>query len=181
MSDIIEIIDGKRIRLGTGALIFNARRDLLVGDRLRNRTSCCPPEWQLPQGGLDAGLSPRENALKEIYEELGVQPAQLEFVGLTPTETLYHLPDAWLKPTPEREAARFDGQKHRWAVFSYLPDGLPDPTRVPEPEFRSVRWASPMWIVENTPLFRSAVYGIAVPEALKLLRSHTGRPALAVV
>lgn len=50
-----------------------------------------PVQVSFPGGSLDAGETPREAALREAYEEIGLDPAQVEVFG--------ELPELWLPPS----------------------------------------------------------------------------------
>lgn len=162
-------------RRATGLLIFGYHSydgkhfdvELLVCQRLKNACAAC---WQTPQGGLEEGLELVDNAYKEAWEELRLTRIDLQFVGITPTETEYVLKE-------EYRTRGFDAQAHRWVVFSYLRGlELPEPTTAPEPEFSKARWAPPMWVVANTDDFRVQPYEIAIPEGLQLMREHLNQP-----
>ncbi len=58
--------------VGVGALVFNARDEILMMKRPNGR-------WWFPTGFADVGISPAENAAKEVREELGlvVRPRRL--------------------------------------------------------------------------------------------------------
>lgn len=169
MADVIVERNGLLMRQGTGLMIFRQGAngpELLVGPR----AGMCPPEYQLPQGGLDEGLTHEQNAYKEADEELGLKPRELYFVGLTPTMTSYVLP----KKLRENNPRKFDGQEHRWAVFRYIGEAeLPDLRLAKDREFSQLRWSPPMWVVAHTGEFRVKPYETAIPEALALLKTAT--------
>ncbi len=58
--------------VGVGALVFNGEREVLMMKRPNGR-------WWYPTGFCDVGISPAENAAKEVREELGlvVRPVRL--------------------------------------------------------------------------------------------------------
>ncbi|RYG62130.1 MAG: NUDIX domain-containing protein [Alphaproteobacteria bacterium] len=170
MPDVFVNVHGLTYRRGTGVLIFRQGEympELLVG----LRANACPPSWQTPQGGLEAGLAHEANAYKEAKEEVGLLPRELYFVGLTPTETMYTLPD-------DKRGRGFAGQVHRWAVLRYIGEPeLPDLIQATDREFSSLRWAPPMWVIANTSDFRVEPYQIAIPEALAMVKA-LGRTAV---
>jgi putative (di)nucleoside polyphosphate hydrolase len=59
-----------RYRPNVAALLVNQDGRLLVCERL-----AIPGAWQFPQGGVDAGESPEEAILREVEEEVGLQPS----------------------------------------------------------------------------------------------------------
>ena len=52
-------------RENVGVMLLNVAGEVLVGQRLDNRTAA----WQMPQGGIDPGEDPRTAALRELQEE----------------------------------------------------------------------------------------------------------------
>ncbi len=58
--------------VGVGAIVFNRRHEVLMMKRPNGR-------WWYPTGFCDVGISPAENAAKEVREELGlvVRPVRL--------------------------------------------------------------------------------------------------------
>lgn len=63
----------------------------------------------LPGGGLDPGESPRQGALRELHEELGVDPAAVETLGVLPPIYVYasnFLVHPFVALTPDRPRFR---------------------------------------------------------------------------
>lgn len=60
------------VAVGVGALVFNRRHDVLMMKRTNGR-------WWYPTGFCEVGVSPAENVIKEVREELGltVRPLRL--------------------------------------------------------------------------------------------------------
>lgn len=66
------------------------RGELLLTERAHHMRSH-PGQVSFPGGSLDAGETPREAALREALEEIGLQPAEVEVFG--------ELPELWLPPS----------------------------------------------------------------------------------
>ncbi len=66
------------------------RGELLLTERAHHMRSH-PGQVSFPGGGLDAGETPREAALREAYEEIGLDPTEVEVFG--------ELPELWLPPS----------------------------------------------------------------------------------
>lgn len=64
--------------------------DLLLTERSHTMRSH-PGQVSFPGGGIDAGESPREAALREAWEETGLDPSGVEVFG--------ELPELWLPPS----------------------------------------------------------------------------------
>ena len=64
MSDKVLGPSGLPYRMGAGVVLINPDGLVFAGQRIDNPG----PAWQMPQGGIDAGETPREAALRELVE-----------------------------------------------------------------------------------------------------------------
>jgi 8-oxo-dGTP pyrophosphatase MutT (NUDIX family) len=65
-----------KIRVGCSAAIFNEEGKVLLTRRLDNG------QWCLPSGGMEAGESPSETAVREVFEETGLHVRVTRLVGV---------------------------------------------------------------------------------------------------
>src|ERR1700752_2324245 len=81
--------DGERLgyRPAVGIMLLNAQGEVFVARRLDMPTT---PAWQMPQGGIDPGETPRQAALRELEEEIGT--AKAEIIGESRDWLHYDLP-----------------------------------------------------------------------------------------
>src|SRR5437763_1326279 len=63
-------------RPAVGIMLLNSRGEVFVA---RRRDMPTMPAWQMPQGGIDPGETPRQAALRELEEEICT--AKAEIVG----------------------------------------------------------------------------------------------------
>ena len=77
-------------RRGAVLLLFGSRRDLLLTERAHDMRSH-PGQVSFPGGSIDPGETPREAALREAREEVGVRPEGVEVFA--------ELPELWLPPS----------------------------------------------------------------------------------
>lgn len=99
-------------RVGVGVVVLYSRQVLLF-ERLD-----FPGGWQMIQGGVEDGEQPWAAALRETYEETGLQERQFTLLGEHPTWLGYELP-AHLR------RHQWSGQVQKWFAVR-LNTGLED-------------------------------------------------------
>jgi putative (di)nucleoside polyphosphate hydrolase len=124
-------------RLNVGAVLFSAAGLVLVARRadlprdVADRTG-----WQLPQGGIDPGESPRDAVLRELAEEIGTDRADI--MAEHADWLSYDFPPHVRIGGPKQ---RYRGQRQRWFALRFL--GTDQDIRLDahaHPEFDAWRW-----------------------------------------
>ena len=121
-----------------GIVLFNDEGRVFMGRRIGLPVSFdARGMWQLPQGGIDAGETAREAALRELAEEIGVQ--NVEVLAETPGWLTYDLPPELLGKV---WGGKYRGQKQKWFALKHLGDEREINLAVPghRPEFDLWRW-----------------------------------------
>jgi putative (di)nucleoside polyphosphate hydrolase len=162
-------------RPSVGVALFNRDGKVFLGRRKRRRAPSKEGlgfEWQMPQGGIDRGETPRAAALRELYEETNVESVSL--LAEAPQWLSYDLPP---DVAANRWRGRFRGQRQKWFAFRFEgQDSEIDIDRPAKgahpPEFDAWRWER----IEELPAlvipFKRQVYE-AVVESFAAL----GKPA----
>ena len=81
------LMPSMQFRAGVVAVVTNAAGQVMAFER-----SDVPGAWQLPQGGIDVGEATDAAAWRELFEETGLGPDQVELVGEYPEWTVYEWP-----------------------------------------------------------------------------------------
>jgi putative (di)nucleoside polyphosphate hydrolase len=158
-------------RPNVGLMILNPAGRVFAGQRLDNPGDA----WQMPQGGIDAGESPREAALRELVEETGIPESAVEVIAEAPEWLTYDLPHE-LVPTIWK--GRFRGQKQRWFLMRFTGDDGLIGIATEHPEFSAWAWVEPDELVGRIVPFKREIYR-AVLETFRphlLCAGRGGRP-----
>jgi putative (di)nucleoside polyphosphate hydrolase len=107
-------------RACVGLALFNAAGLVFMGRRANKalREHVAPNhEWQMPQGGIDAGEDPRKAALRELHEETNV--TSVRFLAEVENWLSYDLPADIIKSAWK---GRYKGQTQKWFAFRFEGD-----------------------------------------------------------
>lgn len=142
-----------------GVMLVNARKEVFVGQRKDHYKAA----WQMPQGGVDRGEEPQKAALRELWEETGVDPALVTVEAETEDWLPYELP---YDLVPKIWKGRFRGQKQKWFLMRFGGQDSDINIATEHPEFSEWRWLATDQLVEHIVPFKRDVY-IAVLDAFR--------------
>ena len=147
-------------RPGVGILLLNPDRRVFVAQRIDTPGTA----WQMPQGGIDRGESPRHAALRELKEEIGTDRA--EVMAESRGWLTYDLP-------PDLRAkvwkGRYRGQCQKWFVLRFLGRDSDIDLDGDSPEFSAWRWADPAELPGLIVDFKRPLYEAILAEFAELL------------
>lgn len=153
--------DDARYRPGVGIVLLSAQNRIFMGQR----SDVSHEAWQMPQGGIDAGETPWQAALRELKEEIGTN--DVEVIAEADAWLYYDVPEqlarrAW--------AGRWIGQRQKWFVMLFK--GLDTDINVAteHPEFRAWRWVEPEALTEFAAPFKRELYAKILGQFATLFR-----------
>jgi putative (di)nucleoside polyphosphate hydrolase len=97
-------------RRGVGIVLLNAHGEVFVG----RRADVMRDAWQMPQGGIRDGESPRQAAMRELREEIGTDNA--EIIAESKGWLYYGAPQKMAKKAWN---GRWAGQQQKWFVMQF--------------------------------------------------------------
>ncbi|MBL4871681.1 MAG: RNA pyrophosphohydrolase [Robiginitomaculum sp.] len=125
----------KLYRPAVGIALFNQHGKVFLGRRKNARG---PYIWQMPQGGIDEGETPKQAAIRELEEETGIPPALISPIGEIDMWLKYDFPP---QISGSQIVKKWRGQKQRWFAFGYQGnDAQIDLNAHSEIEFDHWRW-----------------------------------------
>lgn len=112
-------------------MLINPEGLVFVGRRIDQTVE----GWQMPQGGIDLGETPRQAALRELKEEIGTDKAEplRELDEWLTYDLPPHLVGVALK-------GRFRGQKQKWLAMRFTGTDKDIDVNTAEPEFAEWKW-----------------------------------------
>lgn len=149
------MIDSDGYRPNVGIIVANDRGQVLWARRVGQDA------WQFPQGGINDRETPEEALYRELEEEIGLAPANVEIVGSTRGWLRYKLPRRLLR----QNTSSFIGQKQKWFLLKMLAsDEAVSFDYSQTPEFDFWQWVSYWYPLGQVVAFKRDVYRRAMKE-----------------
>lgn len=155
------MIDREGYRANVGIILANADGQLLLAKRIGQDA------WQFPQGGIRRDESPQQAMYRELHEELGLHPPDVEIIGETADWLRYKLPKKFIRRGRKPLCI---GQKQRWFLLRMLADDTALRFDACDtPEFDGWKWVDAEAPPEAVIYFKQDVYRMALDELTPLL------------
>ena len=132
-----------------GIMLFNQDGKVFVGKRIDQTVE----SWQMPQGGIDKGESPRDAALRELREEAGT--AKAEIIAEMEEWVTYDLPEHLIGVAFH---GKYKGQKQKWFALRFTGDDADIDLAAHDPEFSDFRWVTLEELPELIVPFKRQTY-----------------------
>ncbi|HVT23958.1 MAG TPA: RNA pyrophosphohydrolase [Rhizomicrobium sp.] len=114
-----------------GVMLINREGLVFVGRRIDQTME----GWQMPQGGIDAGETPEQAALRELKEEIGTNNAKI--LRAMDEWLAYDLPPHLLGVALH---GKYRGQRQKWIAMRFEGDDSEIDIQTEEPEFAAWKW-----------------------------------------
>lgn len=155
------MIDSKGYRANVGIILTNREGQLLWARRLGQES------WQFPQGGIRRNESHEEALFRELHEEIGLCPEDVEIIASTRGWLRYRLPKRFIRYGSKPLCI---GQKQRWFMLRMLCDDERVCLDASEkPEFDEWRWVQYWDPLKEIVFFKRRVYELALKEFESIL------------
>ena len=149
-------IDPEGFRANVGIILANDAGKLLLAGRIGSKG------WQFPQGGMLLGEDPEQAMYRELHEEVGLDPDDVDVLGVTEDWLRYRLPKKFVR---RKSTPLCIGQKQRWFMLRLV--SSPEAVRFDRcehPEFVRARWVDFWRPVNEVIYFKRRVYARALYE-----------------
>lgn len=118
--------------------------------------------WQFPQGGIDGHEDPEAAMYRELWEETGLRPEDVELLGRTRYWLRYKLPDRFIRKNSQPLCI---GQKQIWFILRLLTDeSVVRFDCGQKQEFDSYKWVEYWYPLHDVVYFKRRVYRKAMAE-----------------
>jgi putative (di)nucleoside polyphosphate hydrolase len=144
------VIDAEGFRANVGIVICNRVGQVFWARRYGQHS------WQFPQGGIDQGETAEQAMYRELNEEVGLNPEDVEILGVTKNWVRYKLPKRLIRQGSNPLCI---GQKQKWFLLQLkCNEEDVNVLHTGHPEFDDWRWVSYWYPVRNVVSFKRDVY-----------------------
>lgn len=161
------MIDKAGYRYGVGIILINDKHQVFFAKRIGMIA------WQFPQGGMQESETPEETMYRELKEEVGLNPEDVQIISSTRRWLRYKLPSRLVRHYAKPLCI---GQKQKWFLLKLVSaDEKVDLQSNDDPEFDEWRWVSYWYPLKQVVTFKRRVYVMVLKEFAKLVLSKRHR------
>ena len=156
-----DVIDADGFRSNVGIILINEHGRVFWGRRVGQDA------WQFPQGGIRSDETPEMAMFRELREEVGLGPGDVEIIGCTRDWLFYRLPKYLIR---WGSSPLCIGQKQIWYVLRLMADeSVVRLDCADKPEFDAWRWVHYWRPAREVVAFKRSVYRRALRELAPLV------------
>lgn len=161
------MIDKAGYRFGVGIILVNDKRQIFFAKRVGMLA------WQFPQGGMKEEETPEQTMYRELKEEIGLNPQDVQILATSRRWLRYRLPSRLVRHYTKPVCI---GQKQKWFLLRLTnPAAKIDLEANGSPEFDAWAWV-PYWQpLRQVVTFKRRVYVMALKEFAKLVLSKRSK------
>lgn len=157
------MIDKAGYRFGVGIILVNDKRQVFFAKRVGMYA------WQFPQGGMKEDETPEQTMFRELKEEVGLNPEDVQILACSRRWLRYRLPGRLVRHYAKPLCI---GQKQKWFLLRLSnPAAVVDLNANNDPEFDSWSWVSYWYPLRQVVTFKRRVYVMALKEFAKIVLS----------
>lgn len=150
------MIDFDGYRANVGIILSNPEGQVLWARRMGQDA------WQFPQGGIDPDEEPEQAMYRELWEEIGLQPDDVDVIAATPSWLRYKLPQRLVRHKSQPVCI---GQKQKWFLLRLTSEEQRLNLQASgKPEFEDWRWVNYWYPIEHVVYFKKRVYRCALQQ-----------------
>ncbi|RIY32512.1 RNA pyrophosphohydrolase [Psittacicella gerlachiana] len=134
--------NNENLRLGVGIIVINKEGKLWLGKLAKY------PQWQFPQGGIEANETPEQAMYRELEEETGIKPHQIKIIAESKKWLTYKFPFHFNDYT---------GAKQKWFIVQLIDENAEIDYSFAK-EFVAHSWVTYWYPIRNPVYFKEEVY-----------------------
>jgi putative (di)nucleoside polyphosphate hydrolase len=158
------VIDAEGYRPNVGIILANDAGQVFWARRIGQDA------WQFPQGGIRGHETPIEAMYRELREEVGLEPQDVDILACTRGWLKYRLPKRLIR---QGSLPICIGQKQKWFLLHMKShDRRVDLAQGDSPEFDYWQWVSYWYPLNKVVAFKRDVYRLALGELSSRLSRH---------
>lgn len=155
------MIDTDGYRPNVGIILCNQKGQVFWARRIGQDA------WQFPQGGIRVDESPEDALYRELEEEVGLRPDDVEIIGSTRGWLRYRLPKRLVRRDQKPLCV---GQKQVWFMLKLLAEESKVRFDMSDrPEFDSWQWVDYWKPLSEVVFFKRNVYRLALKELMPFM------------